>query len=80
MALFIGNIDLNVCAYDLYRRFHKFGDILDIHMNDKHAFLSFREQASAEDAINQMHGIRLNGRNLTVKACEFCLAIMCWIS
>jgi RNA recognition motif-containing protein len=67
MAVYIGNVARDVISVDIYDVFKPYGDILDISMYGKYAFLSYRDRSSVDEAIKNLDGKHFFGSNLIVK-------------
>ena len=54
----------------VYKRFERFGKILEVTLKNKYGFIYFEETASAKQAIRKMHGRNIFGEGkVTVEKC-----------
>mmetsp|Transcript_25802 Transcript_25802/g.45817 ORF Transcript_25802/g.45817 Transcript_25802/m.45817 type:complete len:164 (-) Transcript_25802:3-494(-) len=65
--LYIGNVYRRTRARDLEDAFYDFGRIRDLQMKDGFAFVEYEYEEDAEDALQDMHGYKLDGNRLTVE-------------
>eukprot|EP01130_Rhizamoeba_saxonica_P002392 TRINITY_DN121_c0_g1_i2.p1 TRINITY_DN121_c0_g1~~TRINITY_DN121_c0_g1_i2.p1 ORF type:complete len:224 (-),score=41.26 TRINITY_DN121_c0_g1_i2:59-730(-) len=67
MSLFIGRLSYDTTSRDLEDIFYKFGPILRCSVKSGYAFVEFDSRRDAEDAIDELHGYRLHGRNIVIE-------------
>lgn len=74
MKLYVGNISFDCSEDDLWDIFGSVGDVGEISLvrddqgrNRGFGFVTMREQADGEKALEQLDGLDLKGRNLNVR-------------
>lgn len=65
--IYVNGISRNITADDLEKVFETCGPIRDIVMKNKYAFIDFKSNADAADAIKKFHGKVQYGDTLTVE-------------
>lgn len=72
--LYVGNLPYNISTDDLSKLFSTCGDVIDIHIPTDHnthkargfAFVELESEQSALDAVTQLNGTNLGGREIKV--------------
>ncbi|KAH3767396.1 hypothetical protein Pelo_711 [Pelomyxa schiedti] len=73
-TIYVGNLDYDSTAKEIYKEFSEFGPILytaiplfPTETSKGYGFVQYASPASAEKAVKQMHQSRLHGRCITVR-------------
>ena len=76
--LYVGNLSFNLSKETLENRFAEFGEVREVHLPmDREsgqprgfAFVTMGDDSSAQNAINKLNGVMLEGRALRVNEAE----------
>uniref|UniRef100_A0A672GBJ9 RRM domain-containing protein n=1 Tax=Salarias fasciatus TaxID=181472 RepID=A0A672GBJ9_SALFA len=73
VSLIVGNLTRNATKDSLRRVFEDYGHICDIHIPWKchYAFVRFINRQDAEEAVQGLNGLRLDGRTIRVELAQY---------
>jgi len=67
VQIYVGGIGHNVDQRDVRDLFAKYGQIAEVVMKGRYAFVEFENHMDAENAIHETNGANLNGYKLIVE-------------
>ncbi|XP_063933107.1 uncharacterized protein LOC135144908 [Zophobas morio] len=65
--IFVGNLSRNVRRSDLEKHFSEFGSIQKIDLKSGYAFIDYKEQRDADDAIRELNYTKFDGQRIVVE-------------
>lgn len=65
--IFVGKLSSNTGEQDLQEIFGKFGDVTKVEMKNNFAFVYFRDENDAQEAISSMDGREIDGQTIVVE-------------
>jgi RNA recognition motif-containing protein len=65
--VYVAGISRSVISADLHDAFDGFGEITEVFMKGKYAFIEYRSAKDAADAIAEMNGKALRGHTICVE-------------